>query len=537
MSPMQEETFDFVIVGGGSAGCVLANRLSANGRHTVVLIEEGPESNDFLVRMPKGFGKLLQMPSHSFTYVTDHDPSPRPRPDAWSRGKMLGGSSSINGMVWTRGQREDWDEIAREAPGWGWDHLLPCFRQLENHALGADDLRGSGGPIDITIHPGRSALSEAVIQSGQSLGLKRKDDLNRLEQEGIGYLPTNIDARGERVSAARAFVEPARKRPNLAVRTLTRADRLLFDGRRAVGVETSSEKQGRRTFRARREVIVCAGGIASPLLLQRSGIGDGSHLQNLGVPVVHHQSAMGENLREHWLLHVQFRLRDRALSYNDQFGGLNLVRHSLNYLLRRRGPMAWGSHEVGAFVRTRPELDRPDAQLMYAPYSLELDSPELVFEREPGMDLFGYVLRPESRGHIRITSADPAAAPAIHPNYLSDARDRTASLDMVRTIRRLAAQPALAALIVGETHHTASAQTDAEILEAFRRYGQAGYHVCGTCRMGGEDAVVDERLRVRGVDALRVMDCSVLPKTPSCNTNAPVMAAAWRAADLILEAA
>jgi choline dehydrogenase-like flavoprotein len=437
-------------------------------------------------------------------------------------------------MVWTRGQPQDYDDFARIAPGWGWQDLLPYFRKLENHSLGSDEMRGAGGPIDITIHPGRSALSEAVIRAGEGLGLTRKEDLNRAEQEGIGYLPTNIDARGERVSSARAFLKPACRRSNLTVETLTRVDRVMFTGGRATGVETSGPR-GSRTFQATREVILCAGGIASPLLLQRSGVGEPSHLQSLGIPVVHAAAAVGENLREHWLLDVQFRLRDRRLSDNDQFSGLNLVRNALQYLLFRKGRMAWGSHEIGAFVRTSPHLDRPDAQIMYAPYSLDLDAPTLAFEREPGMQIFGYLLRPQSRGRIRIKAPDAAAPPSIEPNYLSHPADRKGSADAIRTIRRLAAQPALAELLAGETAHTASATTDEEIVEAFRRYGQAGYHVCGTCTMGPEGAVVDERLRVRGVAGLRVVDCSVFPQTPSCNTNAPVMAVAWRASNLILD--
>lgn len=533
MTTAQQGEYDYIVVGAGSAGSVMAARLSEDPGRRVLLLEEGPRDDSFLIRMPKGFGKLLAGPEHASFHPTVHDRG-NGTPEIWARGKVLGGSSSVNGMVWIRGQPEDYNGFAAAGnAGWSWADVAPYFKKLENHGLGADELRGSGGPVEINTHPHTSSLTEAFIAAGQGLGLQRKEDQNRLDQEGIGYLQFNIDRRGRRVSASHAFLRPAAKRSNLRIVTRARVDRVLFDGRRATGVlaRVGGETQ---TFHCRGEVVLCAGALVSPKILQLSGIGPSATLQALGIGMVRDAPDVGANMREHWLLALQFGLRHWRDSQNRDYSGLGLAKNAARYLLTGGGPLGWGPYEAAAFIRALPDASRPDAQLMFAPFSL--DRATYGFESEPGMQLFGYQLRPQSRGSLLIQSADPAQPPRIDPNYLSDGIDRAVSVAMIRRIRELMAQPALQPFVSGETAPTAEARTDAEILEAFRRYGQSGYHAAGTCRMGQDaNAIVDERLRVRGVDRLRVMDLSILPELISGNTNAPMMAMSWRASDMIIE--
>jgi len=524
--------YDYIIVGAGSAGCVLANRLSENPRLKVLLIEAGPEGENFLVHMPKGFGKTLTTTEMAWHHPTTHKKGAMQ--EVWMRGKTLGGSSAVNGMVYVRGQPEDYERLVELGnSGWGWTDVAPYFKRQENHQLGEDELRGVGGAIDITMaKPTR--LGDAMLEAGSQMGLEVKQDLNRVNQEGIGYLSLNITPGGERVSAARAFLQPVRQRENLTVVTNTLVDQVLFDDRRAVGVKG---RQGNKTKEfIGKEIILSAGGLQTPKILQLSGIGPAAHLQSLGINLVSDSPGVGENMREHFLLALQFHLNSSRDSQNQQYSGLGLIKSMFSYLLKKRGPMAEGSHQLAAFVRTRPELVRPDAQLMFAPYSLDLDSPGMGMNKEPGMIFFGYPLRNTSQGSVRIRSSNPDDPAIIEPNYLATEYDRAASIGLVHYIRRFIQQPALQGLVGKEMHYTAGAHSDEEILAAYRRYGQSGYHASGTCRMGvDENAVVDPRLRVKGVTGLRVMDCSIYPELLSGNTNAPTMALASRAADIILE--
>lgn len=527
--------FDYIIVGAGSSGCVVANRLSSDRNNRVLLVEAGPEDSSPLIRMPKGFGKLLADPRHAWFYATEPELGSGNQPEYWVRGKTLGGSSAVNGMVYMRGQPQDYNHWeALGCKGWGWSTMAPYFKRMEDHALGADELRGIGGPLRVSPRSGTHPVADAVIEAGVSMGLRRQPDLNREDQGGIGYLNFTI-SQGQRQSSAEAFLKPVRKRSNLQVLTGTQVQRLVFDGRRAVGIATLRGGEAQE-YRANREIIVCAGALQSPKLLQLSGIGRADHLRSLGIEVIADSAGVGANMREHRLMFMQYRLKQRSLSYNHEFAGVRLFGNTLRYLVRRDGVMSLGSYDVGAFARTRKDLDRPDVQLMFAPFSLDLDKKSMALENLPGMQLFGYVLRPESQGSVTIRSSDPNEPPLIRPNYLATDYDRQTSVAMVRYLRELAGSPALAPYLVEETTPGAAVQSDAQIIEAFGRYGQSGYHAAGTCKMGNDAmSVLDDRLCVRGVTGLRVVDLSVFPTLISGNTNGPAMAIAWRASDLILE--
>jgi choline dehydrogenase len=519
--------FDYIIVGAGSAGCVLANRLSEKPGNKVLLLEEGPEDSSFLVRMPKGNGKTLLSSKYTAYHPTTRQTASGQ--EIWVRGKMLGGSGSVNGMVWVRGQPEDYDGIAALGNlGWAWDDLAPYFKKLEDHALGESGLRGTGGPIKVTVHPS-TPLGDAFIDSGVALGLHKKGDLNVLDQEGIGYLSMNIDKWGRRCSASHGFLKPIRNRANLKVITGVRIDKVLFENRRAVGV--AGVRNGQPVeYRASGEVILSAGAIATPRILQLSGVGPADHLASSGVPLVLDAPGIGYNLREHLLLMLNYRLNDWAHSQNKCFSGIGLVKSVAEYLLLRRGPLSNSSYTAGAFVRSNPGANRPDGQLMFVPWTRDWATKK--FGDYPGMNVFSYQLRPESKGTVLIESADPAQPLRISPNYLTTQHDRDVSISLTRYLRKLMASQPIADLVAGETEETDWAQTDEEILQLFTQRGASGYHNCGTVAMG---SVLDERLRVRGLEGLRVMDLSILPEPLSGNTNAPVMAMAWRAADLFIE--
>lgn len=519
--------FDYIIVGAGSSGCVLAERLSRSGRHKILVIESGPVDSSPLIDMPRGFGKTLMDPKLTHAYVAKKTGGHN-EPEYWVRGKTLGGSSSLNGMVYVRGQPSDYDEW--DCDGWRWADLKPHFKALENHQLGASDMRGSGGPLNITIHPTRLPVLEAMIAAAAEMGVPTAADLNALDGPGFGYQPRNI-WKGRRQSAAKVFLRPAMARPNVTVITDTDVLRLTHAGTRITGVRIRGV-DGERDIAAR-EVILSAGALNSPTLLQRSGIGPAAHLKSVGVEVLHDAPGVGHNMREHRLLRAQYRLREG--SENAAFQGAGLYLSALRYFLFKSGPLTSAAFEVGGFIRTEPGSGRPDAQLGMGPMSIDTSTPGLSLHGFPGAMCGGYVMRPESRGSILIGGPDIATPAIIDPNYLATEYDRRVSVALFRFIRAMFTQPALAPFVVAEIDPSAGIERDDEIIDAYHRIGGAGYHAAGTCRMGDDAAsVVDTRLRVRGVAGLRVVDISVMPSLVSGNTNAPAMAMASRAGDLIL---
>ncbi len=534
------DSFDFVIVGGGSAGCVVANKLSADPRLRVLLIEAGPPDTHPMIHMPKGFSKIAASPKHAYYYEARPTAGGKNSTETWIRGRMLGGSSSINGLQYQRGHQEDYDHWERDLglAGWGWNDLGRIFKSMEDHELGANEYRGAGGPLPITVTKNRSFLMDQLIKAGEELGLRHFDDANMPEQEGIGYI-SGTAKKGRRWSAAKAFLNPARGRPNLKIVTETEVQRVIIENKRAVGVECIHE--GRTiVYRADAEVILAAGALHSPKLLQISGVGPAQHLASLGIPVVVDSPNVGANMREHLVFTIQYRLTG-DYSQNKQYSGWRILAHGARYLTTHSGLLAHSPYDVTAFVKTRPGLDRPDAQLVTGPLSMDMAAWEgfakgIKLEKEPGAQILGYGLRPESQGTVMIESPDPSAPPAITHNYLSTQHDRDLAIATTRYMRRLFEQPAIAQYIKAEMLPGPAVQSDDEILAAYNLMGGPAYHALGTCRMGVDDqSVVDERLRVRGIEGLRVVDISIFPTQVSGNTNGPAMAAGWRGSELILE--
>jgi choline dehydrogenase len=530
---------DFIIVGAGSAGSVLADKLTADGRYRVLVIEAGGTDRRFYVQMPLGYGKLFYDPAVNWMYKTQPDPGLAGQRDYWPRGKLLGGSSSINAMVYIRGHRSDYEDWAAAGnPGWGWDEVLAAYRAMEDTEAGADAWRGTGGPLFISAnlrdqHP----LIESCIAAGKMAGLPHVADFNGPEQEGVGTYQLTVK-NGRRNSAARAFLRPAMRRGNLAVLTHAQVTRVVMEGGRAVGVEVM-QRGTRRVIRARAEVILAGGAINSPQLLQLSGIGPGALLASLGLPVLRDNPNVGDHLNDHQGLNYTWRMNVPTLNQvlRPWWGKLAV---GARYLLTGRGPLSLSINQGGGFFRTRPGLDRPNMQLYMQAFSTLIprdgERPLLTPDPFAGMSLGLSNCRPTSRGHIRLASPDPLAHPVITANAYSTAQDVEEMLAAVKFLRKIAAQPPLARLIAEELRPGPDCRTDEEMIADFRARSGTVYHPSCTCRMGPDPAtsVVDARLRVHGVDGLRVCDASVFPTLIGGNTNAPAMMVGWKGAGIIL---
>jgi choline dehydrogenase len=530
---MDRRTVDFIIVGAGSAGAALANRLTENGRFHVLLLEAGGNTHP-LSQVPISFARFINRPGVNWLYASEPQDNTGGRAIPVPRGRMLGGSSAINGMVWVRGQRQDYDHWAQLGNrGWSYQDVLPIFRAMESYAGGEDEIRGRAGPLKITDSDESGRLYDSFFAAAESIGIKRTHDYNGFDQDGIAMTQASI-SRGRRMSTAKCYLDPARARANLTIETDAMVESLVLEGRRCTGVRYSC-RGAKREVRAAREVIVAAGTIASPQLLELSGIGQGSRLKGLGIEVRHDLPGVGENLRDHWAPRMKWRVGRHGVTFNERARGLGALWHGLMYLTARKGFLSHPASPLRGFIRTREGLESPDAMFMLQPF---LSTPNVRLAKEPGITIITHQQRPESKGSVHISAPDPRKHPAIRFNFLAERADRDCLLASMRIVRRLVAAPALAWLEAEEFAPGPRVNSDEELLDFVTRTAETTYHPVGTCRMGNDPlAVVDDQLRVHGIAGLRVADASIMPTLTSGNTNAPSIMIGEKAARMALQAA
>ena len=530
------DIFDFIVTGAGSAGCVLANRLSESGRHTVLLLEAGGKDSSFWIHVPMGYAKTFVDPKVNWMFESEPEERLNNRTMYQPRGKVLGGTSSINGMIYMRGHAADydqWRQLGNE--GWDYDSVLPYFRKAEDNERGANEFHGSGGPLRVSNQPYDWEIAKALMEACKQAGIPENPDFNGATQEGCGFYQTTTNNK-RRWSTAAAYLNPARSRPNLKIETRAHAAKILVENNRAVGIEYQTPN-GRRVARARGEVIVSGGAFGSPHLLQLSGIGPGEHLQEMGVGVVHELPGVGSNLQDHFNTFCTYKL-SKNLSLNSlQYSFVDRMVAGARYVFLRNGPMTGNGLYVGALVRSDPSLERPDLQLNISAWStIERTRDGILSHPHPGISISPVHLRPEGRGTVRLKSSDPFAPPRIHFNFMKSDYDMRVMLYGMTLARQIVRQQAMQKLLVEETSPGIHVRTEEDMIADVRARGVSNLHPVGTCGMGhGPMAVVDPRLRVHGMEGLRVVDASIMPVIVAGNTNAPTIMIAEKASAMILE--
>ncbi len=532
---MDDQVFDYIVVGAGSAGSVLANRLSANPKHRVLVLEAGRESHPWS-RIPVGFARLIENPAANWLYSSEPDEGSGHRRLPIPRGKLLGGSSSINGMVFVRGQSQDYDTWAQLGNrGWSYREVLPIFRDMESYQGDADDeYRGRGGPLKVTESNESGPLYDALIKAAGEVGIAYTNDYNGAKQDGIGMTQATI-RNGRRMSTAFCYLDPARGRPNLTIRANAMTECLLIEGKRCVGVRYRLNGQ-QHEARANKEVVVSSGSINSPQLLELSGIGQPELLKSVGIEVRHELKGVGENLRDHYSPRMKWTVpASLGLTYNDKGRGLGLVWQALKYGLTKKGLLGLPASPIRAYVRTRAGLDAPDAAISWIPF---LAAPNFRLAKQSGVTAIMNILRSESTGSIHVASNSPGTPPAVRFNFMTAQLDRDVTIEAMRITRRIMTAPSMRGIATDEIAPGVNIKADDELLHWLRRNAETTYHPVGTCKMGSDPmAVVDDQLRVHGMEGLRVADASIMPTLTSGNTNAPSIMIGEKASRMMLAAA